>query len=101
MRKVILINPSVSTMGYSFITPRWLYVLAQATPSNLVGNPILVDESIEKFDPASVQPGDVVGIGISSGNCLPGYRALRDAKRRGATVIMGGIHATIFPEEPL
>jgi len=88
-------------MGYSFITPRWLYVLAQATPSELVGDPILVDESIEKFDPANVGPGDIVGIGISSGNCLPGYRALRDAKSRGATVIMGGIHATIFPEEPL
>jgi radical SAM superfamily enzyme YgiQ (UPF0313 family) len=101
MPKVILVNPSVSTAGYSFITPRWLYVIAQATPVHLVGDPVLVDESIEKFNPDRVSSGDIVGIGISTGNCIPGYRALREAKSKGATVIMGGIHATIFPEEPL
>ncbi|MGC2322965.1 MAG: radical SAM protein [Terriglobales bacterium] len=101
MPKVILVNPSLSTAGYSFITPRWLFVIAQSTPVDLVGDPVLVDESIEKFNPDMVRPGDIVGIGISSGNCIPGYRVLREAKSRGATVIMGGIHATIFPEEPL
>jgi len=101
MAKVYLINPSMSTAGYSFITPRWLFVLAQSTPVELVGDPVLVDESIEKFNADMVGPGDIVGIGISSGNCIPGYRALQAAKAKGATVIMGGIHATIFPEEPL
>ena len=101
MPKVILINPSMSTPGYSFITPRWLYVIAQATPVDLVGDPVLIDESIQRFNPATVAPGDIVGIGISTGNCIPGYRALREAKAKGATVIVGGIHATIFPEEPL
>ena len=101
MAKVILVNPSLSTVGYSFITPRWLYVMAQATPVDLVGDPILVDESIEKFDSQILQPGDIVGISISSGNCLPGYRVLREAKLKGATTIMGGIHTTIFPDEPL
>lgn len=101
MPKVILVNPSMSTAGYSFITPRWLYVIAQSTPVDLVGDPVLVDESIQKFNPDLVSAGDIVGIGISTGNCIPGYRALRDAKSRGATVIMGGIHTTIFPEEPL
>ena len=101
MAKVVLINPSMSTAGYSFITPRWLFVIAQSTPVDLVGDPVLVDESIEKFNPDTVGPGDIVGIGISSGNCIPGYRALRAAKSKGATVIVGGIHATIFPEEPL
>jgi radical SAM superfamily enzyme YgiQ (UPF0313 family) len=88
-------------VGYSFITPRWLYVLAQATPVDLVGDPILIDESVEKLDPEILQPGDIVGISISSGNCMPGYRVLREAKLKGATVIMGGIHSTIFPHEPL
>lgn len=101
MPKVILVNPAVSTIGYSFITPRWLFVLAQATPVELVGDPVVVDESIERFNPEIVRPGDIVGIGISSGNCIPGYRVLREAKRKGATVIMGGIHATILPQEPL
>jgi hypothetical protein len=101
MPKVVLVNPSVSTLGFSFITPRWLFVIAQATPVELVGDPILVDETIGKFNPETLRPGDIVGIGVSSGNCLQGYRVLSAAKRQGATVIMGGIHATIFPDEPL
>jgi radical SAM superfamily enzyme YgiQ (UPF0313 family) len=60
-----------------------------------------VDEAISRFNPDVVNPGDIVGIGISTGNCLAGYRVMREAKLRGATVIMGGIHATIFPDEPL
>lgn len=101
MGKVILVNPSMSRLGYSVITPRWLFVLAQATPRDLAGDPVLIDEAIEKFDPAAVRSGDIVGIGISTGNCLAGYDILKKAKSRGATVIVGGIHATIFPEEPL
>ena len=101
MGKVFLVNPSNVTPGYSFITPRWLFVLAGATPVDLVGDPILTDESLARFDPKQVSPGDIVGIGITSGNCLPGYRVSRQAKERGATVVFGGIHATIFPEEPL
>jgi radical SAM superfamily enzyme YgiQ (UPF0313 family) len=101
MPRVILINPSTTTVGYSFITPRWLFVLAQATPAELVGDPIIVDESIERFNAGIISPGDIVGIGISSGNCIPGYRVLKEAKLKGAVVVMGGIHATIFPDEPL
>lgn len=101
MRKVILINPAWARLGYSIITPRWLFVIAQATPRDLVGDPILIDEAIEKFDPERVHPGDIVGIGISTGNCRAGYAILKQAKSKGATVIMGGIHPTIFPNEPL
>ena len=84
MPKVILVNPSLSTAGYSFITPRWLYVMAQATPVDLVGDPILVDESIERFDPDILSPGDIVGIGISSGNTpVDEYRAKPWSRRDG------------------
>jgi len=101
MPKVILVNPALSSMGYSVITPRWLFVLAQATPVELVGDPVLVDEAIRELDPSIVHPGDIVGIGISTGNCLAGYEILKKAKSRGATVVMGGIHPTIFPDEAL
>jgi radical SAM superfamily enzyme YgiQ (UPF0313 family) len=88
-------------MGYSVITPRWLFVIAEATPTGLVGDPLIVDEAVAPFDPSIVQVGDIVGIGISTGNCLRGYEVLTQAKARGAIVIMGGIHPTIFPDEPL
>jgi len=101
MSKVVLVNPANATVGYSVITPRWLYVIAGATPTEFAGDPVIIDEPIRAFDANKVGPGDIVGVGIHTANCRPGYRVVREAKTRGATVIVGGIHATIFPEEPL
>ena len=96
--RVHLINPSDLSFGTAVITPRWLYVLAAATPETY-GVPAIVDETLDSFDPASVAPGDVVGIGIHTGNALRGYRVGQLARERGAVVVFGGIHATLFPEE--
>ena len=46
---VYLINPSHVSFGIGVITPRWLYVLASATPA-LYGEPRLIDETLETFD---------------------------------------------------
>jgi radical SAM superfamily enzyme YgiQ (UPF0313 family) len=96
--KVHLINPSDTSFGTAVITPRWLYVLAAATPSHL-GDPEICDETLEHVDPQRIAAGDVVGIGIHTGNALRGYTVGRLASERGAYVIFGGIHATLFPEE--
>ncbi len=96
---VHLINPSDNSFGTAVITPRWLFVLAAATPKEM-GDPILVDESIEQLDPLTIEAGDVVGISVHTGNALRGYEVGRIAHGRGATVVYGGIHATLFPEEP-
>ncbi len=40
-----------------------------------------------------------MGIGIHTGNALRGYAVGRLARERGAWVIFGGIHATLYPEE--
>jgi radical SAM superfamily enzyme YgiQ (UPF0313 family) len=95
---VHLVNPSDISFGTAVITPRWLYVIAAATPSDF-GEPIIVDETLEPVDFARVQPGDVVGIGIHTSNALRGYQIGREARQRGAWVVFGGIHATLFPEE--
>ena len=97
--KVHLINPSHVSFGVGVITPRWLYVIAAATPPEF-GDPIITDETLEPLDPAIINPGDIVGIGIHTGNALRGYEVGRTARERGATVIFGGIHATLFPDEP-
>jgi len=101
MTRVILVNPANATVGYSVITPRWLFVIAGATPTELVGDPIVIDEPVTAFNPEEIGPDDIVGVGIHTGNCRPGYRIVSEAKKRGATVIVGGIHPTIFPDEPL
>jgi radical SAM superfamily enzyme YgiQ (UPF0313 family) len=96
---VHLINPSDSSFGTAVITPRWLFVLAAATPPEF-GEPIIVDETLESLVVESIAPGDMVGIGIHTGNALRGYEVGRLAKLRGATVIFGGIHPTLYPDEP-
>ena len=93
-----LVNPSDVSFGTAVITPRWLYVLAAATPARH-GTPLLVDETLEPIDEDSIQVGDVVGIGIHTSNALRGYQIGRAARARGAFVVFGGIHATLFPDE--
>src|SRR5438270_11088983 len=96
--KVHLIHPSNVSFGTAVITPRWLYVLAGATASSY-GDPNLIDETLESLDPLQIQSGDIVGIGIHTGNALRGYEIGRVARSRGAWVAFGGIHATLYPEE--
>ena len=96
--RVHLVNPSNLSFGTSVITPRWLYVLAAATPA-WCGDPTVTDETIDPFDLDTVDEGDVVGIGIHTGNVLKGYEVGRAARARGATVVYGGIHSTLYPDE--
>jgi len=95
---VHLVNPSHLSFGVGVITPRWLFVLAAATPASH-GRPQITDETLEPFEMDGVRPGDVVGIGIHTGNALRGYEIGKDVKARGATVVFGGIHATLYPQE--
>jgi radical SAM superfamily enzyme YgiQ (UPF0313 family) len=96
--RIHLVNPSDVSFGIGVITPRWLYVLAQATPRRF-GDPVITDETLEVLDPAIIASGDIVGIGIHTGNALRGYALGKLARAAGAKVVFGGIHATLFPEE--
>ena len=73
-------------------------MLAAATPEEF-GTPAIVDETLEQFDEATLAPGDVVGIGIHTANALRGYHLGRMARARGAFVVFGGIHPTLYPDE--
>ncbi len=79
---VRLVNPSDNSFGTAVITPRWLFVLAAATPK-AAGDPILIDESLEQIVPESIEPGDIVGISVHTGNALRGYEVGRIARARG------------------
>src|SRR5713226_8638374 len=98
LMRVHLVNPNHLSFGVGVITPRWLYVIAAATPRSF-GDPLLVDETLAQIDSTKLQPGDVVGIGIHSGNALRGYEIGLMARERGAHVIFGGIHTSLYPEE--
>jgi len=98
--RVHLVNPSHKSFGTAVITPRWLFVLAAATPASF-GEPNLVDETLRPVDPQQIQQGDVVGISVHTGNALRGYEIGKMARERGAYVVFGGIHATLYSEEAL
>src|SRR5262245_12930891 len=96
--RIYLVNPSDVAFVTGVITPRWLYVLGAATPRHY-GDPIIVDETLETFQTGDIQGGDVVGIGIHTANALRGLEVGRLARARGAWVVFGGIHATLYPSE--
>src|SRR5262245_54813385 len=98
MSRIHLVNPSTKSFGVAVITPRWLYVLASATGTRW-GDPNIIDETLDPLDVTAIASGDVVGIGIHTGNARRGYEIGREARRRGAWVVFGGIHATLFPDE--
>ena len=96
--RIHLVNPSDISFGTAVITPRWLYVLAAATPRRY-GDPRIVDETLDPIDYDSISAGDVVGIGIHTFNALRGYEVGREARKRGAYVVFGGIHPTLYSHE--
>ena len=98
MPRIHLVNPSTQSFGVAVITPRWLYVLAGATGDRW-GDPQIVDETLSPLDLDTIGAGDVVGIGIHTGNAFRGYEIGRQVRARGAWIVFGGIHATLFPEE--
>ena len=51
--RIHLVNPSDVSFGTAVITPRWLYVLAAATPE-WYGDPVVTDETLEPFDPDGI-----------------------------------------------
>lgn len=97
--RIHLVNPSDVSFGTAVITPRWLYVLAAATPAAYTDIAV-IDETLELMDFDTIQPGDVVGVGIHSSNAIRGLEVGREARARGAWVVFGGIHSTLFPDEP-
>ena len=100
--QLFLVNPAPAAerIEFSFITPRALPVLAAVTPNaDYIEGIRLVDQTIEEFPFDEVRPGDLVGISIHTFNAIHGYALAKKAKERGATVVFGGPHASIFPEE--
>lgn len=98
--RVHLINPSDTAFGVAVNTPRWLFVIAAATPI-LFGDPVIWDECLSAVDLLQVAAGDIVGIGIHTTNALRGYELGRALRERGATVIFGGVHASLYPNEAI
>jgi radical SAM superfamily enzyme YgiQ (UPF0313 family) len=100
--KIWLINPSNVCAGFGGITPRWLPIIAAATPAEFADRLILIDEAIEQIDSAKIRANDLVAFSVHTLNARRAYEKVRKIKATcGATLVVGGVHATIFPQEVL
>jgi radical SAM superfamily enzyme YgiQ (UPF0313 family) len=81
--------------GGNEIPPFSLMVLAALTPPEF--DVTIVDENVEeiKFD----CDFDIVGITLLTFSALHGYEIADKFREKGVKVVLGGIHATVLPEE--
>src|SRR6185295_19255430 len=77
--------------------PLTLTTLAAMVPEELNGDVTIQDEGVEplnlNFD------ADIVGITAITGTALRAYQIADDLRARGHTVVLGGVHPTLMPDE--
>lgn len=71
--------------------------LAALTPADADMEIRVCDASVSRV-PAD-ENFDLVAISLITGNAFEGYRWAEHFRKRGATVVLGGVHVTLLPEE--
>ncbi len=97
--KILLISPSVNpdekTNKQMLMPQLALFILQGLTPKE--HQVIVLDEEAEDID--LEQDCDLVGISFMTSNASRAYRLAREFKKRGKTVVLGGVHPTLLPDE--
>ena len=101
MKKLLLINPVGRKSGtllskFSTFPPLSLAYVAAVTPSNWEIR--ILDEN---FDQSEFEEADLVGITAFTSNITRAYEIARKYRKRNIKVVMGGIHASMLPDEAL
>jgi radical SAM superfamily enzyme YgiQ (UPF0313 family) len=99
--KVHLVAPTKNGESYLFnkglLAPLGLMYLAASTPEGVEVK--IVDESVETIDFSDTP--DLVGITTMTATAPRAYDIADRYRAMGARVVMGGIHASMLPEEAL
>jgi radical SAM superfamily enzyme YgiQ (UPF0313 family) len=77
--------------------PLTLTTLAALVPEELQAEITLVDEGIADVD--TNLPADLVGLTVITGTAVRAYELSARFRARGATVVLGGPHVTLVPED--
>jgi len=72
-----------------------LLTIAACTPEDIEVR--LIDERVTRVD--FEEQVDLVGISMMTEQALRGYEIAREFKKRGVVTVMGGIHASVLPDE--
>ena len=100
MKRVLLVCPSVHHQGTQRITPFWLPPLALATVGGLFGSDWdvqLVDENVQDIPEIGVW--DLVFVTAYTANSARAYALAKTFRQRGMTVVLGGAHVSVVPDE--
>jgi len=99
-KRLLLINPSdtdklnaISVRNFTYAPPSLAY-LAALTSSDW--DIRIIDENIE---PVTYDDADLAGITSMSWNAPRAYRISEGFREKGVTTVMGGIHASMLPDE--
>jgi radical SAM superfamily enzyme YgiQ (UPF0313 family) len=99
--KIILISPTIDNTkrtNKGLMMPQLaLYILQGLTPAEHEVKTI--EEETEKID--LDEPCDLVGISCMTSNAPRAYELCQEFKKRGRTVVLGGVHPTILTDEAL
>ena len=101
-KKILLIQPSqIDSNGtikkdkISFLPRLALPQIAALTPDNY--NVTIVDEYLEDIDFNS--DADLIGISATTPQAPRAYKIAEEFRRRGKKVVIGGMHASLIPDE--
>ena len=99
--KILLISPARDKHAYTnkgiMIPQLALFILEGLTPKKHQVK--IVEEEFMSVD--FEEECDIVGISFMTSNAYRAYNISKEFKKRGKTIIMGGIHPTILPDEVL
>jgi len=101
MPRVLLINPSNIHKGLGNIRatawpPLNLPYIAAVTPNHYQIE--ILDENIQPFE---YREADIVGITAYTASAYRAYQIAQVYRKKGIPTVMGGIHASMMPEEAL
>ena len=99
--KILLVSPSVNpgerTNKQMLMPQLALFILQGLTPKE--HQVTTVDEEAEEID--LEHDCDLVGISCMTANASRAYGLAAEFKKRGRTVVLGGVHPTLLPDEAL
>ena len=99
--KILLISPTVDpekrTIKGLMLPQLALYILKGLTPPEHEVK--IIEEEIDFID--LDQECDLVAISCMTSNSPRAYELCQEFKKRGKTVVLGGVHPTILPDEAL
>ena len=99
--KLLLIQPSVGKIhGEKYVKSWTMEPLALSTLAGMTPNNIdieLIDERIDELP--EIYEADLVGITIETYTAKRAYTIAKKIRKQGLKVVMGGIHASLMPDE--